>query len=87
MKIKDVLQSPSVKLLLFIHDKGEVRYADLAKLIRSRGTLSVVLEELEEERLIQRKVVSSKPIKSFYTLTEVGRTVAGHFSSIKSKLQ
>jgi DNA-binding HxlR family transcriptional regulator len=36
----------------------------------------VSLRDLEQEGLIQRRVVDSKPIKSFYSLTEKGADVA-----------
>ena len=41
--------------------RGEVRYADLTKLIDSRGTPSLNLKELTEEGLVQRRVVTTKP--------------------------
>jgi DNA-binding HxlR family transcriptional regulator len=62
VKISTLLQTPSVKILLFLHEKGEVRYADLTRLITSRGTLSLNIKELEEEGLIYRRIVTTKPI-------------------------
>ena len=86
MKISKLLETPSVRILLFLHEKGEVRYADLTKLITSRGTLSLNIKELEEEGLIQRRVVVTKPIQAHYSLTEKGMEVAALLSKIKKKL-
>jgi DNA-binding HxlR family transcriptional regulator len=76
VKISRLLQTPSVKILLFLKREGEVRYTDLTDLITSRGTLSLNLRELDEEGLIQRKVVTTKPIQSYYSLTDKGTRVA-----------
>ena len=83
VKISTLLQTPSVRILLFLHEKGEVRYTDLTKLIASRGTLSLNLKELDEEDLIQRRVVTTKPIQAYYSLTDKGREVASHFERIE----
>lgn len=76
MKISAVLKLATVQLLLFINAKNEVRYAELSKLIQSRGTLTLSLKELDEEGLISRRVVSSKPIQTYYSLTKKGSRVA-----------
>jgi DNA-binding HxlR family transcriptional regulator len=86
VKISTLLETPSVRILLFLHERGEVRYADFAKLIASRGTLSLNIKELEDEGLIQRRVVTSKPIQAYYSLTSRGREVATHFNRIEKTL-
>jgi len=77
---------PSVKIILFMLEKGEVRYTDLADLFTSRGTLSVNLKDLEEEKLIQRRVVTSKPIQAYYSLTDRGREIAKRLGEMKKAL-
>jgi DNA-binding HxlR family transcriptional regulator len=62
--------------MLFLCEKGEVRHAELSDLIGSRGTLSLSLKDLEEEGLLQRKVLATKPIQSLYSLTAKGTAVA-----------
>ena len=86
VKISTLLETPSVRILLFLHKQGEVRYADLTKLIASRGTLSLNIRELEDEGLIQRRVVTSKPIQAHYSLTNRGREVATHFNRIEKTM-
>ena len=86
MKVSRILEIPSVKILLFLFDKQEVRYTDLTKIITSRGTLSSNLKELEKEELVKRKVVTTKPIQSYYSLTEKGQEIARRLSEIKAVL-
>jgi len=83
LKISSLLETPSVRIILFLHEKGEVRYTDLTKVIASRGTLSINVKELEGEGLIQRRVVTTKPIQAYYSLTDKGREIATHFGKIK----
>lgn len=87
LKISHLFQTPSIEILLFLHGKGEVRYTDLTKLISSRGTLSIVLKELDEEGLIQRRIVTSKPIQAYYSLTDKGKEVATHIEKAKKSLR
>ena len=83
VKISSLLQTPSVKILLFLLERGEVRYADLTKLMTSRGTLSLNLKELSEEGLMQRRIVTTKPIQAHYSLTEKGKQIAIHLDRIQ----
>jgi len=86
LKISSLLETPSVRIVLFLHEKGEVRYTDLTKLIASRGTLSLNVKELEEEGLIQRRVVTTKPIQAHYSLTDKGTEIAALLGKIKKTL-
>lgn len=86
VKISTLLETSSVRILLFLHEQREVRYADLTKLVASRGTLSLNIRELEKEGLIQRRVVTTKPIQAYYSLTDRGKEIASHFSTIKKTL-
>jgi DNA-binding HxlR family transcriptional regulator len=83
VKISSLLQTPSVRILLFLLERSEVRYADLTKLMTSRGTLSLNLKELSEEGLMQRRIVTTKPIQAHYSLTEKGKQIAIHLDRIQ----
>lgn len=83
MKVSKLVEVPSVKILLFIFEKDEVRYIDLTDLIDSRGTLSVNLKELEKEELIKRRVVTTKPIQTYYSVTKKGEEIAKRLKEIK----
>jgi DNA-binding HxlR family transcriptional regulator len=87
VKISTLLQTPSVRILLFLHEKGEVRYTDLTKLIASRGTLSLNIRELEEEGLIQRRVVTTKPIQAHYSLTNKAKEIATRLNKIEKLMK
>jgi DNA-binding HxlR family transcriptional regulator len=73
MRFSALFETASVKILLYLYENGEVRYKDLTKLIDSRGTLSLNIKELQEELLIQRSILTTKPIKAYYSLTEKAR--------------
>ena len=84
VKISELLESPSVKILVYLHQKGQARHSELERLIHSRGTLATNLNDLMEEGLIARKVLPTKPIQSNYSLTEKGRSVGKLISEINS---
>jgi DNA-binding HxlR family transcriptional regulator len=69
--------------MLFLYQKGQARHAEIAKLTASRGTLSLSLRDLEQEQLIQRKVLDTKPPRSIYSLTEKGKTIAKQLKEIQ----
>ena len=87
MKISDMLEAPCTRILSFLHDRGEVRYSELAGLIQSRGTLSLNLRHLEQEGLIKRRIVTTKPIQSLYSLTEKGTKIARKLADIRKALR
>lgn len=66
----------SVILFHLIHDT--LRYNELRKKMPTvtERTLSLQLKNLEEDRIINRKVYTSKPpLKVEYSLTEFGKTL------------
>ena len=69
-----------------LSEGNETRYADLAKAVRSRGTLSLSSKELGEDGLTERRVVPSKPIQVYYSLTERGKDVAKNLSELRKEL-
>ena len=86
MRISQIIQSPTVRIILALYQSGELRHAKLAKLTASRGTLSLCLRELEQEQLIQRKVIDTKPPRSIYSLTEKGKTIAKQLKEIQQQI-
>jgi len=77
------VQIASVQILLYLFRKGEVRHSELSDMMKSRGTLSLSLKDLQEEGLVQRKVIDTKPIQSLYSLTEKGAVVAKELHEIQ----
>ncbi len=84
MRVSELLTAPSVKILLYLSEKGQSRHSDLERLIKSRGTLATNLNDLIDEALITRKVIPTKPIQSNYSLTEKGRHVAKQLAELQA---
>jgi len=87
VKIWALLQSPCIKILLYVYSKGEVRHSELESLIQSRGTLSSNLNDLLKEGLLSRNVIASRPIQSNYALTEKGKAVAKVLIDLRNSLR
>ena len=87
MRVSELLDSPSVRILASLHEKGQLRHNEIEKLLKSRGTLGTNLNDLTEEGLIGRKVIPSKPIQSNYYLTEKGRNVAKLLAALQTALK
>lgn len=65
-------------VILFYLIEGPLRYSELRKKMKgvTERTLSLQLQKLEEDKLINRKVYTSKPpLKVEYSLTEFGKTL------------
>ena len=85
MRIRKFLfEDPSVLVLLFIYEQGEVRYKDLELVAKSRGTLSYTMRGLISDGLVRRRVnVLRRPVKIYYTLTARGKRVAKHLNGLR----
>jgi len=84
LKVKGVIDAATIRILLHLSEMGDARYSELKEEVtRSRSTLALALRELQEERLIEREVVDTRPVQTRYSLTGLGAEVAGHLSEIK----
>lgn len=63
-----------------------MRYSELGEQVASRGTLSKSIRELEGEGLISRRIEETKPISSYYSLTEKGKEIARRLGEIADLL-
>lgn len=63
---------------------GPVRFNDLARQMggASKKMIAQRLQELEERGLVQRKVLTEKPIAVTYEATEFGRTAVGFLEDL-----
>ncbi|AWR96766.1 ArsR family transcriptional regulator [Acidianus sulfidivorans JP7] len=66
---------------LFDGDKGFNELLRLTKL--SSKTLSTTLKYLEEKKIIKRNVVSTRPFKVMYSLTEKGKDLKPVFDDLR----
>jgi len=89
MKVGSILNTGNVRVLLYLYNNDKkARYSELLReVIVVRSTLAYVLSELEEEELIKRKVINTKPIQVVYSLTEKGEKIAKHFLEIRNILR
>jgi len=83
MKMKAVLKISTIKVLLYLFEKNNARYSELHEAIQSRSTLALALRDLQDDQLIERSVLTSRPVQTRYTLTDEGNKVAEHLSALK----
>lgn len=73
-----------VRILLYLEEKGQARYSELlGKVLNSRSTLATSLRDLQNMGLVKRIVKGTRPIQTYYTLTEKGQAVIKHLMEIK----
>jgi DNA-binding HxlR family transcriptional regulator len=62
---------------------GEKRFNELKRSTEaSSRTLSRVLQDLEDEKLVKRRVEEEAPVATFYSLTEKGESLCPVFEEI-----
>ena len=73
MKLQSLLDDPTVKILRYVNQKQEVRYIEIQDNVKlSRSTINAGMRELEELRLIARRISQAKPIQVHYSITPKG---------------
>lgn len=63
---------PKYEILKSLNGSNK-RFTDFLALGIKNATLAKVLIELEEKKLIERKIVSTRPYKTDYVITEYGK--------------
>ncbi|MCD6504948.1 winged helix-turn-helix transcriptional regulator [Candidatus Bathyarchaeota archaeon] len=88
-KIYRIFKNTHIKILLYLgNKKKEVRYSDLLRnVIPNRSSLASALRELQKDMIVERKVEATRPIKTFYSLTELGDKIAQHIMAIQELLK
>jgi DNA-binding HxlR family transcriptional regulator len=84
LKISQLLEIASAKILLCLLEKEEMRHVDLLNEVRSRSTLSLSLKDLQAEGLVRRRVLDTQPVQTFYGLTKKGILVAQKLQELQS---
>jgi len=74
--------------LLFLASISSARYSQIKKqkYVVGDRSLSRLLKELQAQGLVERKVLSTFPISTEYSLTEKGQKVVKHLKELKSLL-
>jgi DNA-binding HxlR family transcriptional regulator len=84
VKLQNLLDDPSVRILLYVGRKGEVRYIEIQNNVKlSRSTINAVIHNLEERKLIDRRITPTKPIQVHYSITQKGKDTLGHFERLR----
>lgn len=67
---------------------GSVRFSSLLRQIEgsNKQSIAVALKELEEQELLEKKVVKLKPLHIEYNLTEKGKSLIPVFRQLESLL-
>ncbi|MDA4121204.1 MAG: helix-turn-helix transcriptional regulator [Thaumarchaeota archaeon] len=75
---KKVFSKWSVEILISVYSLGSVGFGDLKRLLTgiSSRVLSQKLKDLEELRLLERKVIEGRPPSVRYNLSRKGATLA-----------
>lgn len=85
MAIKYLKDSAFVKVMLYLYEKGDARFSELHNDISiSKSTLTYVLKETQNEQLIERNVIDTRPVQTRYSLTTQGRELAQHLKAIQN---
>ena len=85
MKLQNLLDDPSVRILRYLGQKQEVRYIEIQNNVKlSRSTINAVIRNLEERKLVARRISTTKPIQVYYSLTQKGKEVLSDFEKLRS---
>jgi DNA-binding HxlR family transcriptional regulator len=75
--------------LLFLATNGSARYSEIKRqgYVVGDRSLSRLLKELQSLGLVERKVLSTFPVSTEYSLTERGQRLARHLKELKTLLE
>ena len=77
-KVLDIIGGKwKILILCAIHQGGTVRYGELRKMIFgiTNAMLANSLQELEDDGLVNRRILDERPIRVEYSLTEKGTSI------------
>lgn len=73
-----------IKILEYLNERQQTRYSELLEnVVRSRSTLAKALRDLQEKKLIQRNVRGTRPIQTYYSMTDKGKALLRHIEEIR----
>lgn len=90
--LRKLFRKGYIDALLFLDEKGSARFRDVRKfcldnnIVESRGTVTTILRNLTDMKLIERKVVATRPVQTSYKMTALGKQVVEHLRSVKKLL-
>jgi DNA-binding HxlR family transcriptional regulator len=84
VKLQNLLNDPAVQVLRYLGQKGEVRYIEIQNSVKlSRSTINAVIHDLEDRKLISRRISLTKPVEVYYSITPKGKEATAHFDKLR----
>lgn len=76
----------SAEVLLALSESGQMRFVEICRSLPSfsEQTVSARLADLREIGMVDHQVLEGPPIGAVYSLTELGRTLAGAAHTIRT---
>ena len=91
--LQELFGKGRIDVLFFVEEKVEVGFSDVRnfclknKIVGSRGTVNLILRYLTDIKLVERKVMATRPVRTTYQLTQLGRQIVEHLKIIKQLLE
>lgn len=85
-QVLDRVASKWTMLVILALSEEARRYAELQRRVKgvTKKVLTQTLRTLEREGLVERRVFDTVPVQTEYSLTELGRSLAGAVSTIRA---
>jgi len=91
--LKGLFGKGRIDVLFFVEEKVKVGFSDVRnfclknEIVGSRGTVNIILKDLTDIKLVERKVMATRPVRTTYQLTPLGRRVVEHLRIIRQLLE
>ena len=85
IRLRFLFKKGRIELLFYLSIKKSIRHSEILEqnFVRSRSSVSIMLTELEKNKLIKRRVISTKPPQTRYEITEAGQKVVQNLREIE----
>jgi DNA-binding HxlR family transcriptional regulator len=69
-----------------MHYNEVLRYAFDRKIVRSRASITIILNSLTSMGLLERAVIDSKPIRTSYKISKRGKNILDHLRDVEGEI-
>jgi DNA-binding HxlR family transcriptional regulator len=80
------------EILAYIGEAGNVHYNDVLryaldrKIVRSRASITIILNGLTSMGLVERTVIDSKPIRTSYKINKRGKNILDFLRDLEDEI-
>lgn len=67
-----------------LHYNDVLRYSLEKRIVRSRASITIILNGLTDLELLEREVSQTRPIRTTYKVSKRGKTVLKHMKDLES---